>query len=103
MGGGSRPPACFVDNRPRPWEGFLAKPCRNLLDCRKGRTERMNRMPAVRVGAGAALAAVARQILSEARDALDDRARSDAVAVHEYRKDMKRWRALPRPLAPGLG
>jgi CHAD domain-containing protein len=63
----------------------------------------MNRMPAVRVGAGAALAAVARQILSEARDALDDRARSDAVAVHEYRKDMKRWRALLRLLAPVLG
>src|SRR6266571_3575937 len=55
------------------------------------------------LGVAEALGGAARGILQEARDALDDRARSDAVAVHEYRKDMKRWRALLRLLAPVLG
>ena len=57
--------------------------------------------PDVRVGE--ALAGAARDILREARDALDDRARPDAAAVHQYRKDMKRWRAMLRLLAPFLG
>jgi len=57
--------------------------------------------PDVRVGE--ALAGAARDILHEARDALDDRARPDAAAVHQYRKDMKRWRAMLRLLAPFLG
>ena len=57
--------------------------------------------PDVRVGQ--ALAGAARDILHEARDALDDRARPDAAAVHQYRKDMKRWRAMLRLLAPFLG
>ena len=57
--------------------------------------------PDVRVGE--ALAGAARDILHEARDALDDRARPDAAAVHQYRKDMKRWRAMLSLLAPFLG
>lgn len=53
--------------------------------------------------AGEPLRAVARAILAEARAALEDQARADAVAVHEFRKAMKRWRALLRLLEPWLG
>ena len=65
----------------------------------------MAEKPAVRpdVAVGEALRAVARDILLEARAALDDQAKSDAVAVHDYRKAMKRWRALLRLLEPFLG
>ena len=65
----------------------------------------MGEKPAVRpdLAVGEALKAVARDILSEARTALDDHTKSDAVAVHDYRKAMKRWRALLRLLEPFLG
>jgi CHAD domain-containing protein len=65
----------------------------------------MAEKPAVRpdIAVGEALRAVARDILSEARAALDDPAKSDAVAVHDYRKALKRWRALLRLLEPFLG
>ena len=65
----------------------------------------MTDQPALRPGAavGEALRAIARDILGEARAALDDPARNDAVAVHDYRKAMKRWRALLRLLEPYLG
>lgn len=65
----------------------------------------MAEKPAVRpdVGVGDALRAVARDILSEARVALEEADHSDAVAVHDYRKAMKRWRALLRLLEPFLG
>jgi CHAD domain-containing protein len=49
------------------------------------------------------LRGVAREIVAEARAAMSDAARSDAVAVHDYRKAMKRWRALLRLLEPYLG
>jgi CHAD domain-containing protein len=52
---------------------------------------------------GAALAAAARDILGEARTAIDEGATPDAVAVHEFRKAMKRWRALMRLLEPTMG
>jgi CHAD domain-containing protein len=51
---------------------------------------------------GEALKAVARDVLAEARAALGHD-KSDAVAVHDYRKAMKRWRALLRLLEPFLG
>ena len=51
---------------------------------------------------GETLRGVARGIISEARDALDAPGRADAVAVHDYRKAMKRWRALLRLLEPFL-
>jgi CHAD domain-containing protein len=65
----------------------------------------MAEKPAVRPDAavGEALRAVARDILSEARAVLDDRKKPDAVAVHDLRKAMKRWRALLRLLEPFLG
>jgi CHAD domain-containing protein len=49
------------------------------------------------------LRTVARGILAEARKSLEDDSRPDAVAVHEFRKAMKRWRALLRLLEPYLG
>jgi CHAD domain-containing protein len=51
---------------------------------------------------GEALKAVARDVLAEAREALGHD-KSDAIAVHDYRKAMKRWRALLRLLQPFLG
>jgi CHAD domain-containing protein len=46
---------------------------------------------------------VARSILADARAAISDRQLSDSVAVHDFRKAMKRWRALLRLLEPFLG
>jgi CHAD domain-containing protein len=65
----------------------------------------MAEKPAVRpdVAVGEALRAVARDIVAEARAALEGGAESDAVAVHDYRKAMKRWRALLRLMEPFLG
>ena len=45
---------------------------------------------------GEALRAGARDCLVEARTATSDPARSDAEAVHDFRRAMKRWRALLR-------
>src|SRR5436305_1801844 len=61
--------------------------------------------PAIRsdVAVGEALKAIARDTLSEARRALEDQQRPDALAVHDYRKAMKRWRSLLRLLQPFLG
>jgi CHAD domain-containing protein len=65
----------------------------------------MSDKPAIRPDAavGGALKAVARDILGEALAALDDPEKSDAVAVHDYRKAMKRWRALLRLVIPFIG
>src|SRR3954447_16461592 len=65
----------------------------------------MAQKPALRpdVAVGEALGGVARDTLSEARAALDDKERPDAVAVHDLRKALKRWRALLRLLEPFLG
>lgn len=51
---------------------------------------------------GEALRAVARQVLADARAALGAE-RPDAEAVHDFRREMKRWRALLRLLDPFLG
>ena len=50
-----------------------------------------------------ALRAIARAILADARTAIEDPARSSAQAVHDFRRQMKRWRALLRLLRPFLG
>src|SRR4051812_20717827 len=65
----------------------------------------MAEKPALRpdIAVGEALGAVARDTLSEARAVLDDEERPDAIAVHDLRKAMKRWRALLRLLEPFLG
>ncbi len=64
----------------------------------------MGEKPALEPGlaVGEALRAVARDILAEARAAIEDPAHTDAVAVHEFRRAMKRWRALLRMLEPFL-
>ena len=65
----------------------------------------MNDKPAVRpkVSVGRALRAVGRDIITEARAPIDDHERADAVAVHDFRKAMKRWRAQLRLIEPFLG
>src|SRR5262245_59710274 len=52
---------------------------------------------------GDGLAAAARSIISDGRQALADPELSDPEAVHEVRKALKRWRALLRLLARPLG
>ena len=55
------------------------------------------------VAVGEALRAVARDILAEARAAIDGPGKSDAEAVHDFRRAMKRWRALLRLFEPFVG
>jgi CHAD domain-containing protein len=52
---------------------------------------------------GDGLAEAARSIIADARRALNDPELTDAEAVHEVRKALKRWRALLRLLARPLG
>lgn len=56
----------------------------------------MAEKPALRtkLAVGEALRAVAQDICATARSAIENPANSDAVAVHDFRKEMKRWRAL---------
>jgi CHAD domain-containing protein len=54
-------------------------------------------------GVGEALSAMAQEILAEARAALCLTQENQPVAVHDFRKAMKRWRALLRLLAPIVG
>jgi CHAD domain-containing protein len=50
-----------------------------------------------------ALAAVGRDIVAEARLAIDDPGLSETRAIHDFRKAMKRWRALLRLVGPFVG
>jgi CHAD domain-containing protein len=52
---------------------------------------------------GEALRAVAHDILAAARAAIEAPDRPNAEAVHDFRREMKRWRALLRLLGPFLG
>src|SRR5262245_59307847 len=65
----------------------------------------MSPKPALRpeLAVGEALRAVAHDILTDARTAIESPENSDAVAVHEFRREMKRWRALLRLLGPFIG
>jgi CHAD domain-containing protein len=62
----------------------------------------MNEKPALQPGlaVGEALRAVARDIVGEARAAIENPANTDAIAVHEFRRAMKRWRSFLRMLEP---
>jgi len=51
---------------------------------------------------GDTLRAIARHILGEARIAIEDRQRVEAVAVHDFRAAMKSWRAYLRLIEPFL-
>lgn len=65
----------------------------------------MSNKPALRpeLAVGEALRGVGHDILSDARTAIENPEFSDAVAVHEFRREMKRWRAYLRLLEPFLG
>src|SRR5262245_4016874 len=65
----------------------------------------MGDKPVLRVGepVGSALVAIARDIIAEARNGLGHVNGDQAVAVHDYRKAMKRWRAFLRLLEPLVG
>jgi CHAD domain-containing protein len=54
-------------------------------------------------GFGDGLAAAARSIIADARRVVSDAELSEPDAVHEVRKALKRWRALMRLLAHGIG
>ena len=66
---------------------------------------RMSDRPAIQPGVavGEALRAVARDILAEARAAVDNQEVSDAERVHDFRRAMKRWRAMLRLIEPFVG
>jgi CHAD domain-containing protein len=51
---------------------------------------------------GQALREIAHHILAEARTAIEDRQRVEAVAVHDFRASMKSWRAFLRLVEPHL-
>ena len=65
----------------------------------------MSDQPALRpdLAVGESLREVARAILADARTAIESPDNSDAVAVHQFRREMKHWRALLRLLDPFLG
>jgi CHAD domain-containing protein len=65
----------------------------------------MDDRPALRsdVAVGEALRGVACDVLAEARTAVSDPARTEAAAVHDFRRAMKRWRAFLRLLEPFVG
>jgi CHAD domain-containing protein len=62
----------------------------------------MNEKPALRPEAaiGPTMRAIAARIIAEARTTIIDPARTNADAVHEFRRSMKQWRALMRLLKP---
>ena len=64
----------------------------------------MSEPPVLRPGqpVGDALRAIAGHLLTEAHDILEDESRDPATAVHDIRKEMKRWRAMLRLLSPFL-
>jgi CHAD domain-containing protein len=65
----------------------------------------MSEKPALRpeLAVGEALRSVAHAILADARATIEDPARSDAESVHDFRREMKRWRALLALLKPFIG
>ncbi|HJX19366.1 MAG TPA: CHAD domain-containing protein [Steroidobacteraceae bacterium] len=66
---------------------------------------RTNRTPPRKPDSGAAegLRSASGEVLGEARRQIDDHDVDDATAVHEFRKGMKRWRALLRLFEPLMG
>jgi CHAD domain-containing protein len=65
----------------------------------------MNQKPALRseLAVGEALRAIAHDVVSDARTVIKSPAKSNTTAVHEFRREMKRWRALLRLFAPFIG
>jgi CHAD domain-containing protein len=65
----------------------------------------MSNKPTLRPQAriGPALVAVAGEIIAEARKPLRERGKPDAERIHDFRKALKRWRALLRLLETPIG
>jgi CHAD domain-containing protein len=65
----------------------------------------MNRTPASKPDseAGEAIRNAARRILTNAQIAIEDRARPDAKLIHDFRRCIKRWRALLFLVDPLVG
>jgi CHAD domain-containing protein len=65
----------------------------------------MNETPPRKAASRAAegLRTVSDEVLAEARRQIDQPAENGAIAVHEFRKAMKRWRAILRLYEPLLG
>lgn len=65
----------------------------------------MSQKPALRseLAVGEALRAIAHDILSDARAAIKGSTKSNTIAVHEFRREMKRWRALLQLFEPYIG
>jgi CHAD domain-containing protein len=63
----------------------------------------MRSKPTLRRQVAPALGAVANEILAQARTPLLDRERPDSERVHDFRKALKRWRALLRLLETPIG
>ena len=69
------------------------------------RIDAMNQTPPRKgeSGAGESLRHASDEVLAEARRQIDEPAGNGATAVHEFRKAMKRWRAILRLYEPMLG
>ncbi len=65
----------------------------------------MNKRPALRPDTplDQALAAVARGMLTDARDVISDPALQTDAAIHDFRKAVKRWRSFLRLVEPHFG
>ena len=89
-----RPERRLCSNGATAWEGLGCLPSRARIARLTGTgggsifMRKVGVRPDLPVGEG--LAGAARDILHEARDALEDRARPQAAAVHEYRKDIRK-------------
>src|SRR5258705_13059118 len=70
-----------------------------------GMERRTNRTPPRKPDSGAAegLRTASGEVLGEARRQIDEPDLNAATAVHEFRKGMKRWRALLRLFEPLMG
>src|SRR3974390_3031608 len=99
-------------NRGLAWEaaegGQTSKILGKLGTCRVRVVERggaMNETPPRKAASRAAegLRTVSDEVLAEARRQIDESAENGATAVHEFRKAMKRWRAILRLYEPLLG
>lgn len=64
----------------------------------------MSNQPALRpeLAVGEALRGIGSEILSDTRAAIEHPRNSDVIAIHQFRREMKRWRAYLRLLEPFL-
>src|SRR5689334_2614953 len=95
-------------NRDGAWEGAPAGAIRQIFQAVTGRMVRNGAMSRTAPrgadsGPGERLRAASAEVLDEARRQIDEPEADDATAVHEFRKAMKRWRAILRLYEPMFG